>query len=160
MFNDVRGKGIKRFFRGRKGRNLSFAPDKPVKVQAGAQIMQIAAGAVSKSTDGLIIASLKAKISDLEKQLAVGKNPDLEAKLEWAKEYLKKFEDAVAQIKKGSSPVPTSPTKDPTPKPTPNAPSVNKEEHQLKTLLSSIKLQGEKVRNSLLTIAFTIPEAI
>ena len=58
MFNGVRGEGIKKFFSGRKGRNLSFASNEPVKIQAGADIAEIAQGAVDKNTDNLIIASL------------------------------------------------------------------------------------------------------
>ena len=107
MFNGVRGEGIKKFFSGRRGRNLSFASNEPIKIQAGADIVEIAQGAVAKNTDNLIIASLKATIEDLNIQLAVKKDATLQAKLDWATEYLSKFEKEVEKIRK----------KQPTPQP-------------------------------------------
>ena len=98
MFNGVRGEGIKKFFSGRRGRNLSFASNEPIKIQAGADIVEIAQGAVAKNTDNLIIASLKATIEDLNIQLAVKKDAALQAKLDWATEYLSKFEKEVKTL--------------------------------------------------------------
>lgn len=156
MFNGVQGEGIKRFFQGRKGRNLSFASQKPVKVQAGADIVEIATGAVSRNTENLIISSLKATIKNLETQLAVHKDAKLEAKLVWAKEYLTKFEAEVARLKK-TKPAP-APTPNPNPKPNP-VPAPNPEEHknhELKTLLASIKLQSTRVLESVTRIPFVL----
>jgi len=139
MFNSVQGEGIKKFFKKRKSRKLSFASQEPVKVQAGAQIAEIATGAVSKRTENLIISSLKAKIKDLETQLAAGRNPRLEADLAWAKDYLNKFETAVEKVKAA-----TQKAQQP------------KKEHELKTLLASIKLQGERVFKSVSNFTYTI----
>lgn len=135
MFNGVRGERIKGFFKKRRGRNLSFASEKPVKVQAGAQIAEIAAIAVKQNNDSFIISTLKANISDLKVQLSSGPNPKLDEQLAWAEEYLQKFKEAVNKIRKSSS---------------------TKAEHGLKTLLSSIQLQGQKVRDSVLKLAFVI----
>ena len=154
MFNGVQGEGIKRFFQGRKGRNLSFASNEPVKIQAGADIVEIAKGAVSRNTENLIISSLKATIKNLETQLAVHKDAKLEAKLVWAKEYLTKFETEVARIKKTKP----APTPNPNPKPNP-VPAPNPEEHknhELKTLLASIKLQSTRVLESVTRIPFVL----
>ena len=143
MFNGVRGEGIKKFFSGRKGRNLSFASNEPVKIQAGADIVEIAQGAVDKNTDNLIIASLKATIDDLNTQLAVKKDAALQAKLDWATEYLSKFQAEVEKIRK----------KQPTPKPQRKP---NKNEHELKTILSNIKMQSERVLKSLKKLPFVL----
>jgi hypothetical protein len=145
MFNGVRGEGIKKFFNGRRGRNLSFASNEPVKIQAGADIVEIAQGAVDKNTDNLIIASLKATIEDLKIQLAVKQDATLQAKLDWATEYLSKFEKEVEKIRK----------KQPTPKPQPK-PQPNKKDHELKTILSNIKMQSERVLKTLKSLPFLL----
>ena len=147
MFNGVRGEGIKKFFSGRRGRNLSFASNEPIKIQAGADIVEIAQGAVDKNTDNLIIASLKATIEDLNIQLAVKKDAALQAKLDWATEYLSKFEEEVEKIRK-KQPTP-QPQRKPKTKP-------NKEEHELKTILGNIKLQSERVLKSLKKLPFVL----
>lgn len=153
MFNGVRGEGIKKFFKGRKGRNLSFASNKPVKIQAGADIEEIAQGAVDKNTDNLIIASLKATISDLKNQLAVKEDKTLRSKLEWAEEYLIKFQAQVDKIRK-KKPTP-QPTPQPKPVPTPK-PVPDKREHELKTIYNNIVLQKERVLNSLKKLPFVM----
>lgn len=145
MFNGVRREGIKKFFNGRKGRNLSFASNEPVKIQAGADLVEIAQGAVDKNTDNLIIASLKATIEDLKIQLAVKKDAALQAKLDWATEYLSKFQAEVDKIRK----------KKPTKKPVTN-PDPKKQEHELKTILGNIKVQSDRVLKSLTRLPFTM----
>lgn len=154
MFNGVQGEGIKRFFQGRKGRKLSFASQQPVKVQAGADIVEIATGAVNRNTENLIISSLKATIKNLETQLTVHKDANLQAKLEWAKEYLVKFETEVAKLKK-SKPTPT-PTPNPNPNPVPAPDPEEKRQHELKTLLASIKVQSDRVLESVTRIPFVL----
>lgn len=147
MFNGVRGEGIKKFFKGRKGRNLSFATNKPVKIQAGADIKEIARGAVDKNTDNIILASLKATISDLKKQLAVSEDATLRSKLEWAEEYLVKFQTEIDKIR----------NKKPTPQPTPQQKTVpTKKEHELKTILGNIKMQSERVLKSIKKLPFVL----
>jgi hypothetical protein len=147
MFNGVRGEGIKKFFKGRKGRNLSFATNKPVKIQAGADIKEIARGAVDKNTDNIILASLKATISDLKKQLAVSEDATLRSKLEWAEEYLVKFQAEIDKIR----------NKKPTPQPTPQQKTVpTKKEHELKTILGNIKMQSERVLKSIKKLPFVL----
>lgn len=149
MFNNVRGESIKKFFNGRRGRNLSFASSEPVKVQAGANIAEIAQGSVAKNTDNLIIASLKAMIEDLKMQLEVKKEATLQAKLEWATEYLEKFEKEVDKIRKKQA------APQPQPKPQPK-PQIDKKEHELKTMLSNIELQSQRVLKSLRHLPFTL----
>ena len=39
MFEGVRGKGLKDFFKSRKGRKLSFASNEPVKIKAGVDMI-------------------------------------------------------------------------------------------------------------------------
>ena len=136
MFNGVKGEGIKKYFQGRRGRTLSFASNEPVKIQTGVDIKEIAQGAVDKNTDNLIIASLKATIEDLRIQLSVKKDVNLQAKLNWAIEYLSKFEKEIEIIRK----------KQPTPKPQRKS---NTKEHELKTILSNIKMQTERVLKKL-----------
>lgn len=143
MFNGVRGEGIKKFFSGRKGRNLSFASNEPVKIQAGADIVEIAQGAVDKNTDNLIIASLKATIEDLKIQLAVKKDAALQAKLDWATEYLSKFQTEVEKIRK----------KQPTPKPQRKP---NKNENELKRILTNIDMQSKRVLKGLKKLPFVL----
>ena len=99
MFNGVKGDRIKNFFKRRQGRNLRFASNKPVKIHAGFEIEEIAQGAVKNNTDNLIIASLKATIEDLKIQLGVHEDERLQSKLEWAIEYLDKFEKEVKRIR-------------------------------------------------------------
>lgn len=140
MFNGVRGEGIKKFFKGRKGRNLSFASNEPIKVKAGADIEEIAQGAVDKNTDNLIIASLKATIEDLKLQLAVKEDKALRSKLEWAEEYLTKFQAEVDKIRKK--------------KPTPIPQQPDKVEHELKTILKNLKMQSDRILKSLGKLPF------
>ena len=135
MFNGVRGEGIKKFFKNRSGRKLSFASKEPVKVQAGAQISEIAALAVTNNTDGFFFSTLKTEKSDLKAKLAVEPNPKLQEKLEWTEDYLRQFEEVVGKIKKTTT---------------------VKKDHELRTLLSSIQLQGKKTQDSLLKLAFVI----
>ena len=143
MFNGVKGEGIKKYFQGRRGRTLSFASNEPVKIQTGVDIKEIAQGAVDKNTDNLIIASLKATIEDLRIQLSVKKDVNLQAKLNWAIEYLSKFEKEIEIIRK----------KQPTPKPQRKS---NTKEHELKTILSNIKMQTERVLKKLRKLPFVL----
>ncbi len=148
MFNGVRGEGIKNFFKGRSGRKLSFASQEPVKIQTGADIVEIAKGAVDNNHDNLVIASLKATVEDLKMQLAVKKDAKLQSKLEWAIEYLAKFEAEVEKLRKKPAPKPTpQPGKKPDPK---------KLEHELKTIFNNIKIQSERVMKSLTRLPFAL----
>ena len=171
MFSGVRGEGIKKFFKNRKGRNLSFASKKQ-KVQAGYDIDEIAKNAVENNTVNLIVSSLKAMIKDLEIQLSASKNSVLEGRLKWAKEYLSLFEEEVAKIK-GTEYTPSSPGtqktgqkpeqkpgkkpgKKPEQQPGTTQTPEEKKEHELRTHLKSIEVQASRVKENVKKFPFVI----